>query len=288
MDTRAGTKFDDPGFSPTGLLLLRTLFHVPPPLREKILFSSSRFSIPLQMLLSRAVGGSRTVRTEFTSGPMRGVVFECSSSEKYFLLGRYFERDLQNALCEIVKPGQVVYDVGANIGYTSLLFSCLGGPQGRVFSFEPSPVNFSRLKRNLELNQNRTVEPLNLAVSSEEGTAFLTERGSQSEIVPKGPGQREQLSCVRTIRLDDFVFRDGNPPPDFIKVDVEGHAGPVLAGMPLLLGRAHPALFIEVHHAEENAQVGRALGGLSYRTAKLDVRDTRDTFPTGILATVPT
>lgn len=213
---------------------------------------------------------------------MRGVVLECESSEKYFLLGGYVERSAQ-VLCEAIGPGDVVYDVGANIGYTSLLFSCRCGPKGRVFSFEPSPVNFKRLKRNAELNPSQNMELVNLAASDDEGTASLAERGSESQIVRDTSTQGAQLSPVRTVRLDNFAFRDGNPPPHFVKIDVEGHAGRVLAGMPRLLGEVHPGIFIEIHHAEEDAEVVQALRGLSYQISRVDIRATRDSFPTGIL-----
>jgi predicted O-methyltransferase YrrM len=83
----------------------------------------------------------------------------------------------ENRLCmALIKPGDIVYDVGANIGYTTLLFSHAVGATGTVIAFEPAPRIFRLLTRSLASMEN--VECLNLAVSSTEGEASFYEAKS--------------------------------------------------------------------------------------------------------------
>jgi len=72
-------------------------------------------------------------------------------TEKDFWLGTY-EPEMQSALRELIKPGITVYDVGANVGYITLMMAKLTGAQGKVYAFEALPDNVERLRRNVELN----------------------------------------------------------------------------------------------------------------------------------------
>jgi predicted RNA methylase len=74
-------------------------------------------------------------------------------SEKYFLLGLEYEADLQDMVRPLLRLRNVVYDIGANTGLWSLLFSVFVGLSGRVYAFEPSPTNVLRLQRNVQGNQ---------------------------------------------------------------------------------------------------------------------------------------
>jgi FkbM family methyltransferase len=265
-----GLRTSDPGFGTIGKLILGSIFKLPVTLREKLLFSSSSwFCSPLQKALQRSLGGACTVKVEFTEGLLHGCVLELYSSEKYFWLGSNFESVTQEYLKKIVKTSDIVYDVGANIGFLSLLLSRLCGPGGRVFSFEPSPINFKRLQRNVELNRKDNIMPLNLAVSDIEASGFLSEEGSLSYIKSSG-SVADGCSQIQMIRLDDFVFRDKHPHPSFLKIDIEGHAGHCLAGMIEILRTVRPSLVLELHHAEEAGAVYSALAEHSYRVTHLD------------------
>lgn len=76
-------------------------------------------------------------------------------------------------MAERLKPGDVFVDVGANIGYFSLLASKLVGPGGRVVAIEASPEVFDLLRRNLELNKAHNVRAVNVAISDREGSLQL-------------------------------------------------------------------------------------------------------------------
>lgn len=114
-----------------------------------------------------------------------------------------------------IKPGMTIYDVGANKGQMVLLFASLVGPAGRVVAFEPAPIEFSSLVRNIDLNKLRWVKPVKAAVADTEGKLLPVD----STYVKNTWRQ----FLVSTILLDDVLTQE--PLPDVIKIDVEGGAG---------------------------------------------------------------
>lgn len=276
----AGMEILDPDFRAVGRLPLGALFEMPPPLRGALLFGTSRMCIPLQKILDRLLGGASPVQTRFIDGPLRGQSFVCWTSEKYFFMGTYFEADVQRLLAQTIQQGDIIYDVGGHAGYMSLLFSALTGPSGKVFTFEPSAVNFPRVQHNVARNGRSNVEILNVAASDHEGVALLSEHGSESAIVASNE-IGEGISPIRTVRLDDFVYRDGHPAPKFIKLDVEGHGGAALSGTKRLLESARPTLMCEVHSACEEQQITSIFTAYCYRQSAID-RDRK--FPRQMMA----
>lgn len=265
-----GLRVLDPSFPWMGKQVLKFLFGLRPSVREYLLFRSSRVCALFQKAVQRSLSGPTMVRAEFTEGPLRGRTFECLSSEKYFILGACFEAEVQKAATEIVRLGDVTYDIGANVGYMTLLFAAISGPKGRVFSFEPSPANFRRLRRNIELNGDGNISLQNYAVSDSEDTMFFSEAGTMSRIIPRDPTYKKEGLEVRTIRLDDFVYRDGHNPPAVVKIDVEGHAGRCLAGMQRVLREAKPKMICELHDPQEDDEVMAALDASSYTVTTID------------------
>lgn len=282
LSNGSGLEIIDPDFRTFGLLALRVAFKIPSPIREALLFGRSKFCVQLQKALVSALGGAFLVQTRFTEGPMAGQSFACWTSEKYFMLGSHVENDLQQRLPEVVRAGDVVYDIGGHAGYTSLLFSTLVGTGGHVFSFEPSRLNYARIRGNMDANAKSNVTVVNAAVSDHEGVACLAEFGSMSAITCRPNETRRALSEVRTIRLDDFVYRDSNPPPSFVKIDIEGHAGPAFEGMTLLLASWRPTILCELHGLEEEEHASRILLKHRYSIEPIDAR--RKKFPWRALA----
>jgi len=190
-------------------------------------------------------------------------------TEKDYWLGTY-EPDLQSAARQFIKPGMVVYDVGANIGYISLMAAQLSGESGRVFSFEALPANVVRLSRNVALNnmQDR-VKVVHAAVVDKTGEAVFLAHSSGAMGKARGSAGRDehytQTIKVAGAALDDFVFQLGNPPPAVIKMDIEGGEGMALAGMPRLLKEARPLLLIELHGQEAARQVWDCLNANRYK-----------------------
>ena len=143
-----------------------------------------------------------------------------------------------NLLRELLKPGDSVIDVGANIGYYLLMFERLIGGEGHIFCFEPEPDNLSELKRNIVNNHLNNVTLFEAAVGDKCGTTHLS-RGLNGIVCEDQEGAIE----VDLVSLDSAIEQR----LDVIKVDVEGYEGQVLKGAQGLINKFHPSLFIEVH-----------------------------------------
>ena len=127
-----------------------------------------------------------------------------------------------------LKKGQVFYDIGANVGYFSLLASKLVGGRGTVYAFEPSPENIKYLEKNIKINKISNVVVIPKAIMDVSGKIDLYNNVVPGHTSTIGTG--EKLS-VEAVALDDLKLRK----PDFIKIDVEGAEMNVLKGMKKLL-----------------------------------------------------
>lgn len=142
-------------------------------------------------------------------------------------------------LRRLVRRGQSVADVGANIGYYALLFAQAVGPAGRVACIEPEPENLAELRRNIERNRLTQAEVFPVAVGATAGTVSLR-AGINGSVMEDGSG--EILVPLRP--LDELL---AGRPVDFMKIDVEGYEGQVLDGAARLLEELRPTLFVEIH-----------------------------------------
>ena len=138
---------------------------------------------------------------------------------------------------DLLRPGQHVVDVGANLGYYTVLMSHLVGAEGKVFAFEPEAGNSALLQTNLALNQCANVVAERAAVADRNGTEMLSvskmDKGDHR--LGPAPSDREPHE-VTTVSLDDY-FRAFRTPVHFIKVDVQGTEPRVLDGMRDLIAR---------------------------------------------------
>lgn len=167
----------------------------------------------------------------------------------------YWEIWITMAIAEYIKPGMTCIDVGANIGYYSVLLADWVGPSGRVIAIEPERLNLLALRANLEHCGWATVEPL--AVSDQQGSAMLqvyshhTGSHTLGEIDPKwgtSPGQQ-----IETTTLDYLAANLSHV--DFVKIDVEGHERQVWRGMQELLAK-NPGVQIAVEWTPQSDRQG--------------------------------
>jgi FkbM family methyltransferase len=142
------------------------------------------------------------------------------------------------AVRQLLRPGMRAVDVGANIGYYLLLLESTVGPRGSVLCFEPEPANLRELEGNVRLNGFANAQIFAAAVGAEDGMATLR-AGINAAITEDGAGD----FTVPLVRLDSAL----TGPVDFVKIDVEGWEGQVLAGARRLLRQHRPALWVEVH-----------------------------------------
>lgn len=228
----------------------------------------------------RAIPKGTTVR--ILGGPTRGMRWIVDSAPHACWLGVY-ERDWRVVFERTVTAGSTVFDLGAHVGFYTLLASVLVGPEGRVFAFEPMPANEAYLRQHLRLNHITNVTVVAAAVSDRSGLAHFEPGPSTvcGRLSANGPLE------VPTVSLDDLVAAGEVPSPDFIKIDVEGAELAVLDGARRLMGETHPTLFVSTHNRDIHPKCCRVLRSLGYDVQATGVQSV-DEMPYGqIVARIP-
>jgi FkbM family methyltransferase len=168
-----------------------------------------------------------------------------------YWLGSY-EYSKRKAAEALIGPGAVVFDVGAHVGYYTLLASVLTGAQGHIFAFEPLPRNLFSLKEHLRLNGIANASVIEAAVSDRVGTGSFGQALSSfmGHLLPEASSGGTLQ--VKVITLDAFVFpfEQRMPAPDCIKIDVEGAEMEVLSGARKVLAAGHPKILLATHSRE--------------------------------------
>lgn len=239
--------------------LARTIRHAPSLRRADLAWDALRpwYELGLRLLfgrrgLRRVVNGSEAMRLD----P------RCRS------VPTTYEPEVWRELLDSVRTGDVVADVGANIGLYAVALARRVGPTGRVIAYEPDAANAALLRRNLALNgAGGVVDVREVAVGSERGELpFLSDR-QQSRFDPSGAAR------VRVVTLDDELERLA-----LLKIDVEGFECAVLEGARSLLAdeRRRPRrIFVEAHLARlpelgrTEQDVTSALERAGYRVTEL-------------------
>lgn len=189
-----------------------------------------------------------------------------------------YEVPVQAALVANLAEGGVVYDIGANIGFFSLLAARRVGPRGRVYAFEPVPRNVAAIERSARLNEFAGLEVLPLAAGAETGVAELNVArhigGAVLASVGTPPDRRGAIT-VEVVTIDDVVAARGLLPPSLVKIDVEGAELDVLRGMRATLAAHRPVLICELDDAtvpgleEKTAALVALLAELGYAPERL-------------------
>ncbi len=165
----------------------------------------------------------------------------------HLMLDGYWEMWLTEALAEAASPGLVAADIGANLGYFTVLLSALIGDTGHVHAFEPNPAIARRLRRTLALNGFGDATVLHeQALGAEEGSAGVLvvplDEPKNAHVVPVGEVQADQHG-VTMRRLDSYAELANL---DLVKIDAEGGERAIWAGMAGILERGRPmTVFME-------------------------------------------
>jgi FkbM family methyltransferase len=188
--------------------------------------------------------------------------------DKDYWLGTY-EPELQSALRELIPAGAVIFDLGANIGYVSLLLAKAAGEAGKVFAFEALPSNVDQLRRNLALNgMDARVSVIPSAVTQTSGPVrFLVHASGGMGKVAGSAGRQDKVESevtVAGISLDEFVYGQGYPPPQVVKMDIEGGEVLALPGMRRVLAEARPLMLMELHGPESSRVAWETLTAAGY------------------------
>lgn len=142
-------------------------------------------------------------------------------SQELILSGKWEEYET-SIFKKNIKKGDVVLDIGAHIGYYTLIAAQAVGNEGKVYSFEPDPKNFALLKKNIRENRYRNVVPINMAVADKKGSLrlFLNEENTGDHRIYSSLDRRKAIK-IRTVTLDDF-FKDKDKRINMIKIDIQG------------------------------------------------------------------
>jgi FkbM family methyltransferase len=186
---------------------------------------------------------------------------------------------MNETLCRYLKPGDCFYDVGAHIGFYSLIAARIVGQAGNIIAFEPDPDNAETLRENASKNDFSAVSVVCAAMSDKDGVVRF-HRSTQSDasrmsgmvISNNLPGmpESETFSC-QAVSLDSFC--SSHPAPNLIKIDVEGAELQVLDGARSLLAQKKPVLIIEVHDLNDLSTVRTFLSGFGYILEPIGVRE---------------
>lgn len=185
--------------------------------------------------------------------PCNGLLIRVRNPRRYPFIGRSiyltqsWEAQVTEFVLSIIKPGMTVLDIGADIGYYTLLFAKLVGCEGRVFSFEPVLKAKQYLESNIQLNAFENIRVLDFALFDKAGLACLEQPFFKSKLnLSKGHCQKNDIMVEMKV-LDEWHAQERIGHLDFIKIDVEGAEFNVLYGMKNVLRSYHPGILVEVH-----------------------------------------
>ena len=148
-----------------------------------------------------------------------------------YILSSSWEELTTEMFKKVLKEGDVVVDLGANIGYFTLLAARLVGKKGKVYAFEPESINYSLLLKNIELNGYDNVVAVQKAVSDVNGKArFFLDKNDTGAHTLYQPSDRGDYIEVKSVTMDEF-FKDKKYPINVIKMDVEGAEMAAFSGM---------------------------------------------------------
>jgi FkbM family methyltransferase len=193
-------------------------------------------------------------------GPLRGRRWIVGSATHGCWLGSY-EFETQRAFSRLVRRGDVVYDLGANVGFYTLLGARSAGGESPVYSFEPLPRNLEFLRKHVAMNGLRNCFVIDAAVADFDGEMRFTssEAPTTAHLVDSGD------VAVRVVALDSLVEGGEIRPPGVMKVDVECSEVKALRGAERTIERYRPRILLATHNRELHVECVELLEGVGYR-----------------------
>lgn len=212
---------------------------------------AAQFRYPFIAPVIRKIG--RVIRNNeiiISSGAAKGLRIHGQHGYPGYVLGTT-EPEQQAWLVKNIKEGDVVYDIGANIGFFALLCAKLTGASGQVEAFEPNPICADACRSNIALNGFNHANVHDIALSDLEGEVsfYFPQNATAVGRILTTQLQSEGGSTfnVRTDTIDNYIRKNGLRSPDLLIIDVEGHEIQVLEGAHDTIKRHLPVINCEVH-----------------------------------------
>jgi FkbM family methyltransferase len=209
----------------------------------------------------------RNLVIKFLFGPLKGYRWVTGASNHGYWLGIY-ERGIKRMLREHLKQDMVFYDLGAHVGYFTLLGSRLVGENGVVYAFEPHPLNLTYLKKHLFINGVNNVQLFEGAVSSFEGEYCLNARSRVSAKLSEKGSLKVHVYALRELIKSKKIRI-----PNVIKMDIEGSEYDLLRDNEFLLASHKPVLLLSTHGTLIHEKCVQLLRHHNYLLTPLDARD---------------
>jgi FkbM family methyltransferase len=219
---------------------------------------------PLRLIPKRAV-------LPILQGQLRGKKWVVGAGEHGYWLGSY-ELHKRQAFEHAIKPGMVVYDIGANVGFYSLLAAHLVGKDGQVYAFEPLHRNVEFIQRHTVLNHFANIVVYEAAVADMKGEALFDPGAS----IAMGHLSESGTVRVRQVSLDVLLAAGEIQPPDAMKIDVEGAEYAVVKGAQAIIQQHRPLIFLDTHGREAHESTLGFLQEFGYQFEVLDARPLAD------------
>jgi FkbM family methyltransferase len=177
-------------------------------------------------------------------GPLKGRKW-CVTTGIRYIRGKYVKRDT-DVLIENVSKGETMYDIGAHVGYFSVLCSVIVGSEGRVYSFEPVPMNLQFLRKHVRINNCNNIKVYDTCISDTIGEGYFdnTQGSATGHLSSNGKLK------VSVNTLDNLLAAGEIRPPDFIKINAEGAELAILQGSLKIIENYHPKFLITFHGEE--------------------------------------
>lgn len=151
-----------------------------------------------------------------------------------------------NIFCSLLKKGDCVVDIGANIGFYTLLSSDIVGEKGMVFAFDPDPTSFMLLIKNISHNRLSNIFPYLLAIGEkkERKKLYLSEKDfGDHRLYPEEESERKTITAIMT-SLDLFITEKEIPKVTTIKIDTLGYEPYIIEGAKQCIEKDKPDLFM--------------------------------------------
>ncbi len=245
--------------------IYRLLENLTPPLIFKVIKSNPLYPWLSKKLTLLSTESAPQIVT-LTKGSLSGFKLKLDPDGpwQHEMLSGDYDQELFEYLKQINLENKIIYDIGAHIGYHSLVFS-KSTKTGRIYAFEPNPTNYNRAKDILDLNPElkERITLFDVALSNEVGTMnFLStadiEMGSSTGgFLEKATPLRSldqyieksgfKNSVVKTETIDNLILKKHILPPNILKIDVEGAEQLVLEGAKNTIASSHPIIIVEFH-----------------------------------------